>query len=184
MSDEHPRPSPEVSDAVSGSAPDVVSDGLSPASAPATPDVPGEDSPLDDALCARLAASFSGTLVERLGMEVLSLHAGGGTMRMPVAGSTQPAGLLHGGATIALAESIASLAALLRAREVHGEGAQAVGTSVSALHHRSAREGWVTATCTPRHLGRLVASYLVDGHDEAGTLLSTITVATQLLPPR
>jgi acyl-coenzyme A thioesterase PaaI-like protein len=42
----------------------------------------------------------------------------------------------------------------------------------------------VTATCTPRHLGRQVASYLVDVHDEAGTLLSTITVATQLLPPR
>ncbi|GLI31495.1 MULTISPECIES: hotdog fold thioesterase [Brachybacterium] len=140
--------------------------------------------PLDARLAAQLEASFAGTLVERLGMEVLTLSPSGGTMRMPVAGSTQPAGLLHGGATIALAESIASVAALLRAREVHGEGAQAVGTSVSALHHRSAREGWVTATCTPRHLGRQVASYLVDVHDEAGTLLSTITVATQLLPPR
>ena len=116
--------------------------GPSPAAgdeAPSAPAVRGE-------LAAQLEASFAGTLVERLGMEVLSLDSGGGTMRMPVAGSTQPAGLLHGGATIALAESIASLAAVLRAREVHGEGAQAVGTSVSALHHRSAREGWVTAT--------------------------------------
>ena len=152
-------------------------------------DVPAPDEaqsapPVHGQLAAQLAASFEGTLVERLGMEVLSVGAGGGTMRMPVAGSTQPAGLLHGGATIALAESIASLAAVLRAREVHGEGAQAVGTSVSALHHRSARDGWVTATCTPRHLGRQVASYLVDVHDEAGRLLSTITVSTQLLPPR
>lgn len=59
-----------------------------------------------------------------------------------------------------------------------------MGTSVSALHHRSARSGTVTATCSARHLGRQVASYLVDVHDEAGTLLSTITVSTQLLPPR
>jgi 1,4-dihydroxy-2-naphthoyl-CoA hydrolase len=95
-------------------------------------DVPAPDeaqsaAPVHGQLAAQLAASFEGTLVERLGMEVLSMGAGGGTMRMPVAGSTQPAGLLHGGATIALAESIASLAAVLRAREVHGEGAQAVG---------------------------------------------------------
>ncbi|WP_193104435.1 PaaI family thioesterase [Brachybacterium sp. FME24] len=125
-----------------------------------------------------------GTLVERCGMELQSLHAGGGTMTMPVAGNTQPAGLLHGGATIALAESVASFAAILRAREVHGDGAQAVGTSVSALHHRSARDGIVTATCTVRHAGRQVASYLVDVHDSGGILLSTITVQTMLLPPR
>lgn len=143
-----------------------------------TPPPPGAE------LAAQLEASFAGTLVERLGMEVLEVAPNGGTMRMPVAGSTQPAGLLHGGATIALAESIASIAALLQAREVHGEGAHAVGTSVSALHHRSAREGRVTATCTARHLGRQVASYLVDVHDEGGILLSTITVSTQLLPPR
>ncbi|MFC7374382.1 PaaI family thioesterase [Brachybacterium sp. GCM10030267] len=125
-----------------------------------------------------------GTLIERCGMELLSLDARGGTMTMPVAGNTQPAGLLHGGATIALAESVASFAGILRAREVHGDGAQAVGTSVSALHHRSAREGIVTATCTIRHAGRQVASYLVDVHDERGTLLSTVTVSTMLLPSR
>ncbi|RCS68488.1 hotdog fold thioesterase [Brachybacterium alimentarium] len=124
------------------------------------------------------------TLVERCGMELVSLDADGGVMTMPVKGNTQPAGLLHGGATIALAESVASFAAILRARDVHGEGAQAVGTSVSALHHRSARSGLVTATCTARHSGRQVASYLVDVHDEAGTLLSTVTVQTMLLPPR
>lgn len=140
------------------------------------------------ALSAELRAHFAplldGTLMERCGMELLTLDAGGGTMSMPVAGNTQPAGLLHGGATIALAESIASFAAILRAREVHGEGAQAVGTSVSALHHRSARAGLVTATAVARHSGRQVASYLVDVHDEAGTLLSTVTVSTMLLPPR
>lgn len=140
--------------------------------------------PLSPELRAHFAPLLRGTLVERCGMELLTLDASGGTISMPVAGNLQPAGLLHGGATIALAESIASFAAIVQAREVHGEGAQAVGTSVSALHHRSARSGTVTATCSARHLGRQVASYLVDVHDEAGTLLSTITVSTQLLPPR
>ncbi|MGY5764454.1 hotdog fold thioesterase [Brachybacterium sp. DNPG3] len=139
---------------------------------------------LDPALRAELEHMCEGTLVERMGMRIETLSADGGTMTMPVEGNTQPAGLLHGGATIALAETVGSFAAILRAREVHGEGAQAVGTSVSALHHRSARSGAVRATCTVRHAGRQVASYLVDVHDEAGTLLSTITVSTMLLPPR
>nr|WP_232820391.1 hotdog fold thioesterase [Brachybacterium sp. YJGR34] len=117
-------------------------------------------------------------------MELLTLDAQGGTMTMPVAGNTQPAGLLHGGATIALAESVASFAAILRAREVHGEGAQAVGTSVSALHHRSARSGIVTATCTALRTGRQIASYQVEVRDDRGTLLSTVSVQTTLLPPR
>lgn len=153
--------------------------------APASPSPAAHAAPEVSAeLREHFAPMLRGTLVERCEMELLTLDGGGGTARMPVAGNTQPAGLLHGGATIALAETIASFAAILRAREVHGEGAQAVGTSVSALHHRAARSGTVTATCSPRHLGRQVASYLVDVHDEDGTLLSTITVATQLLPPR
>lgn len=135
-------------------------------------------------LRALVAPMIRGTMVERCGMEMVELDAQGGIMTMPVAGNTQPAGLLHGGATIALAESIASFAAMLQAREVLGEGAQAVGTSVSALHHRSARAGTVTATCAVRHAGRQVASYLVDVRDESGALLSTITVQTMLLPPR
>ena len=148
-----------------------------PGGAPTAPPVSAE-------LRDHFAPLLRGTLLERCGIELLTLDAGGGTASMPVEGNTQPAGLLHGGATIALAESIASFAAILRAREVHGDGAQAVGTSVSALHHRSARSGSVLASCTPRHLGRQVASYLVEIEDDQGRLLSTVSVATQLLPPR
>lgn len=132
----------------------------------------------------RLAPLLAGTLVERCGMQVQTLGPDGGTMTMPVEGNTQPAGLLHGGATIALAETIASLAAILHARAVHGDGAQAVGTNVAATHHRSARGGIVTATCTVRHAGRQVATYLVEVHDDRDALLSTVTVSTMLLPPR
>lgn len=148
-------------------------------------DQPGRDRRgLSDRDIAALRPLLAGTLVERCGMEVVSLGPEGGTMTMPVSGNTQPAGLLHGGATIALAETIASLAAILQARAVHGEGAQAVGTNVAATHHRSARSGLVTATCGVRHSGRQVASYLVDVHDEQGMLLSTVSVSTMLLPPR
>lgn len=135
-------------------------------------------------LQAELARMISGTLLERCGMQILELAPSGGVMTMPVAGNTQPAGLLHGGATIALAESVASMAALLHAREVHGPAAQAVGTSVSAVHHRSVRTGKVRATCTVRHAGRQVASYLVDVHDQDDRLLSTVSVSAMLLPPR
>src|SRR5690625_5288509 len=74
--------------------------------------------PLSPELRAPFAPLLEGTMVERCRMGLPTLDATGGTMTMPVAGNTQPAGLLHGGATIALAESIASFAAILRAREV------------------------------------------------------------------
>jgi len=164
-----------------------MNDLMPSAPAPSTTPAPG-GAPTAPAVSAELREHFApllhGTLLERCGIELLTLDAGGGTASMPVAGNTQPAGLLHGVATIALAESIASFAAILQAREVHGDGAQAVGTSVSALHHRSARSGSVLASCTPRHLGRQVANSLVEIEDDEGRLLSTVTVATQLLPPR
>ncbi|MFC0674833.1 hotdog fold thioesterase [Brachybacterium hainanense] len=138
----------------------------------------------DSDVLEAMRRAVRGTLIERTEMEILSLDAEGGVMTMPVEGNTQPAGLLHGGATIALAESVASMAAILQARAVHGEGAQAVGTSVSAVHHRSARSGVVTAACRALHRGRQVASYLVEISDESGALLSTVTVSTMLLAPR
>jgi 1,4-dihydroxy-2-naphthoyl-CoA hydrolase len=137
-----------------------------------------------DLIAARAEEALRGTLSERTGMRCARLGPDGGEMTMPVAGNTQPAGLLHGGATIALAETVASMAAILQARAVHGERAQAVGTSVSATHHRSGRTGIVTARCRALHLGRQVASYLVEVSDDQERLLSTIQVSTMLLAPR
>ncbi|PWH05928.1 hypothetical protein DEO23_11315 [Brachybacterium endophyticum] len=161
-----------------------------PVSAPsADPAAPAADgAPLDilgpDPDISRADAVLQGTLAERLGIRCLRLAADGGEMTMPVEGNTQPAALLHGGATIALAETIASMAAYVQARTVHGAGAQAVGTSVSATHHRSGRRGLVTAHCSALHLGRQVASYLVEVRDEDERLLSTVQVSTMLLAPR
>jgi 1,4-dihydroxy-2-naphthoyl-CoA hydrolase len=130
-----------------------------------------------DDLLPALLASFDGTLVERLGIELLTADAGRVVARMPVAGNTQPFGLLHGGATAALAETVGSVAATIHA----GPGRHAVGTELSATHHRSARDGYVTATATPLHLGRRTASYDVAVVDDAGRRVCTARLSCMIL---
>ena len=100
---------------------------------------------------------------------------------MPVAGNTQPYGLLHGGASVVLAETVGSVGAMLHA----GEGGIAVGLDINATHHRAARHGWVTAEATALSLGRTLASYDVAITDEEGTRVCTsrITCMIRATPP-
>jgi len=92
---------------------------------------------------------------------------------MPVAGNTQPYGLLHGGANVVLAETIGSLAANLHA----GEGMIAVGVDINATHLKSATEGEVHGTAIAVRLGKTVAIYEIKIVDDAGdlTCLSRLT---------
>lgn len=121
------------------------------------------------------------TLVDRMGMEILETGAERTVARMPVAGNTQPYGLLHGGASAALAETVASIASAMHA----GEGRVAVGVDLNATHHRAVRDGWVTAVATPLSLGRSVASYEVVVSDDEGRRVCTarLTCALRDLPP-
>jgi uncharacterized protein (TIGR00369 family) len=96
-----------------------------------------------------------GALADRMGIELIEVGAQRTVARMPVAGNTQPYGLLHGGASAVLAESIGSLAAALHA----GPTRISLGLELSCTHHRAVREGYVTGTATPLVLGRTVASY-------------------------
>src|SRR5690606_8071340 len=111
----------------------------------------------------------AGTLSARLGIEILEASADCVRARMPVAGNTQPHGLLHGGASVALAETIGSVASAFHA----GEGRVAVGTESSATHHRSVREGWVTGVATPLHRGRRTTTYEIVITDDAGKRVCT-----------
>ncbi|WP_122261054.1 PaaI family thioesterase [Ornithinimicrobium cerasi] len=122
-----------------------------------------------------------GTLPERMGMEVLEIGPERTVGRMPVAGNTQPYGLLHGGASAALAETVASVAAAAHA----GGDRIAVGVDLNATHHRAVREGWVTAVATPLSLGRSVASYEVVVQDDEGRRVCTarLTCALRDRPP-
>jgi 1,4-dihydroxy-2-naphthoyl-CoA hydrolase len=90
-----------------------------------------------------------GTLAHRMGIKVLSASGSEVVATMPVAGNTQPFGLLHGGASCVLAETIGSLGAALHA----GLGRVVVGIEISATHHRGAMDGDVTAVW-PTEAGR------------------------------
>ena len=72
---------------------------------------------------------------------------------MPVEGNTQPYGLLHGGASVVLAETLGSIGSALHA----GPDRVAVGIDINATHHRAARPGSVTGVATPLHLGSTMA---------------------------
>ena len=96
-----------------------------------------------------------GTLGAKLGIELVEASAQRIVGTMPVEGNTQPLGLLHGGASAALAETLGSVGAALHA----GPGRFVVGVDINATHHRAARSGIVTGVATALHLGRTVASY-------------------------
>lgn len=107
-------------------------------------------------------AVLDGTLMQRMGITVDSVNADRAEGTMPVAGNTQPYGLLHGGASAVLAETLGSFAAMAHAAP---EGF-AVGIELSISHHRSAREGIVRGVATALHRGRTIATYQIEVTDE------------------
>ena len=126
---------------------------------------------------AMLRTAAAGTLAERLGIEVLEAGPGRVVARMPVAGNTQPFGRLHGGASLALAETVGSFAAVIHA----GPGRVPVGTEINGTHHRGAREGYVTATTSPLHEGRRTATYEVAIVDDDGRRICTARMSCMFL---
>ncbi|QAY70881.1 PaaI family thioesterase [Xylanimonas protaetiae] len=112
---------------------------------------------------------LAGTLIERMGIEVLEVSADRTTGTMPVAGNTQPYGLLHGGASAVLAETLGSIAAMQHA----GPGRAAVGIELNVTHHRSARQGVVRGEAVAISRGRTLASYAVTITDDKGRRICT-----------
>ena len=129
------------------------------------------------ALHAVLEDSEEGTLMDTLGMEVVNRDADRTEVRMPVEGARQVVGILHGGATAALIETAASVAA----RAAAPDGAMPVGAELTVSHLRSVTRGWVKATAVPLHRGRRTVVYQVSVADEdertiaVGTLRSLFT---------
>jgi 1,4-dihydroxy-2-naphthoyl-CoA hydrolase len=109
------------------------------------------------------------TLPGRMGINIVSASAARVVATMPVAGNTQPHGLLHGGASCVLAETIGSLGAFLHA----GAGRMVVGIEISATHHRGVRDGEVTAVATLTHGGRTLATYDIVITDAGGNRVCT-----------
>ncbi|MCK0113818.1 hotdog fold thioesterase [Ornithinimicrobium sp. F0845] len=118
----------------------------------------------------------AGTLLERMQIEVTEAGAERTVGRMPVAGNTQPYGLLHGGASAVLAETLGSVASAHHA----GEDRIAVGVDLNITHHRAVREGNVTGVATPLSLGRSIAAYEIVITDDAGHRTATARLTCQL----
>jgi uncharacterized protein (TIGR00369 family) len=117
------------------------------------------------ALGVDLPALFSaGHLGNRMGVQIVEASADRVVGTMPVEGNTQPYGLLHGGASAVLAETIGSVGAML-----HGGITKiAVGVDLNCTHHRGVRSGLVTGVATPVHRGRTSATYEIAITDEDG----------------
>lgn len=124
-----------------------------------------------------LAPLGSKTMAQFLGMEWVELADDYLVMRMPVDERTkQPYGLLHGGASCALAETVGSLASHF---VMDPEKSICVGLEINANHVRSATDGYVTAICTPLHIGASTHVWDIKIHDDKKKLvcISRLTVA-------
>jgi 1,4-dihydroxy-2-naphthoyl-CoA hydrolase len=123
-----------------------------------------------------LTAIHKDTAVERLGIEFLEVGDDFIRARVPVDGRTkQPYGLLHGGVSVVLAETLGSCGAA----SCVPEGFRAVGLDINANHLRGATHGWVTGVTRPVHIGRTTQVWQIDLTNDAGeaTCVSRITMA-------
>jgi uncharacterized protein (TIGR00369 family) len=124
-----------------------------------------------------LNAGRSGTILEHIGVEFTQIGDDFVRGIMPVDGRTrQPYGLLHGGASVALAESLGSTGATMC---IDTQQYQCVGQEINANHVRPARSGFVTGTARPVHLGGRTHVWSIEITNEAGKLvcISRLTVA-------
>ena len=109
------------------------------------------------------------TLAGRMGIKILEASAERVVGTMPVEGNTQPYGILHGGASCVLAESLGSLGSALQA----GPDRFTVGIEINATHHRAARSGLVTGVATLVHGGRTMSTFDIVITDEDGKRVCT-----------
>ena len=137
---------------------------------------------VDPAEAARLANEhMRAGLAEKLGIEWLEISGDKVTARMPVEGNVQPYGILHGGATAALCETVASVGTAVRV----GAEKRVTGVELNINHLRAVTSGHVTATGTPLHVGRTTAVWDMRVHDDDGRLIaaSRLTLAIREFHP-
>lgn len=129
----------------------------------------------------RLTASAVNTAISHLGIEFLEVGDDFIRARVPVdARTVQPYGLLHGGVSVVLAETLGSCGAAYAAPEGH----QVVGLDINANHIKGATSGWVTGITRPIHIGRSTQVWQIDMHNDAGELSCVSRITMAVLQPR
>lgn len=120
-----------------------------------------------------------GTIVECLGIEFMQVQPNSLAARMPVDSRTrQPIGIMHGGASCVLAETIGSTGANFA---VDIKTHYCVGLAIYTQHLRSIREGWVVGHGTPVHIGRSTQVWHINIHDEQDHLISSTQLTLSVL---
>ena len=117
--------------------------------------------PPDQQAVLAIMRDMRGELELHMGIEITEITPERVVATMPVAGNRQPFGLLHGGASAALAETMGSYHGSLV-----GGGKAPLGIELSCTHHRSATDGVVTAVSTPLHIGRTLCTFEIVVSDE------------------
>ncbi len=130
---------------------------------------------------AALTAISSNTAVSHLGIEFLAVGDDFISARVPVDARTrQPFGLLHGGVSVVLAETLGSCAA----NYACPPGFQAVGLDINANHLKGVTSGWVTGITRPVHIGRSTQVWQIDLSNEADELTCVSRITMAVLPAK
>jgi 1,4-dihydroxy-2-naphthoyl-CoA hydrolase len=126
--------------------------------------------PIEAAVAANrmIADGHAGTLMPAIGLEYLEVGPGRMVARIPVEANTQPYGLLHGGATAALCETLGSFGTALAV----GMDRIVTGVELNVNHLKGVRDGFVTGTGVPLHVGRTTAVWEMQVHDDQGRLVA------------
>ncbi|MFP8780351.1 hotdog fold thioesterase [Hydrogenophaga sp. RWCD_12] len=131
--------------------------------------------------CEILTAVSKGTANEHLGIEFMEVGDDFIVGRVPVDARTrQPYGLLHGGVSVALAETLGSCGAAYSCPPDH----RAVGLDINANHLKGTTSGWVTGTARPVHIGRTTQVWQIDMKNEEGELTCVSRITMAVLAPR
>ena len=128
-----------------------------------------------------LTAFHKDTAPLHLGIEFLEVGDDFVKGRVPVDARTrQPYGILHGGISVVLAETLGSVGAAYACPP----GYQAFGLDINANHLRSASSGWVTGTAAPVHIGRSTQVWQIELADEKGRLVCVSRLTMAVLPAK
>ena len=128
-----------------------------------------------------LRASHVGTAVARLGIEFLEVGDNFIRGRVAVDARTrQPYGLLHGGVSVVLAETLGSCGAVYALPE----GFRCVGLDINANHLKGATSGWVTGSTQPVHIGRSTQVWQIELRNDDGALTCVSRITMAVLAPR
>jgi 1,4-dihydroxy-2-naphthoyl-CoA hydrolase len=137
---------------------------------------------MDDAKMTRLREIGNNTIAEALGMEITEVGEGVVRGRLPVDARThQPYGLLHGGASVVLAETLGSIGSHAL---VEASGKGAVGIEVNANHVKGVRSGWVHGIATLVHRGGRLHVWNIEIQDDEGDLVCTSRLTVMIVPRR